>query len=94
MIPLVQISADAKVIERYGADLDLVIDTTSEDALRDVQTKVAETASGRYAPRLYTRGVTEFQLTRGLLGLSINQRLKMPLDKSLMHPPQLPHAGY
>ena len=28
-------------------------------------------ASGAYVPKLYSRGVTEFQLTRGLLGLSM-----------------------
>jgi altronate dehydratase len=73
MLPLLQISTVADVISRYERDLDLTLDG-SADNLRGAEAiynLIAKTASATYQPKLFTRGVTEFQLTRGLLGLSM-----------------------
>ncbi len=73
MIPLVQVSATGEVVRRYEGDLDRVLEggTPPEAVVAVLEGLVAEVASGRYAPRLYARGMREFQLTRGLLGLSM-----------------------
>jgi len=73
MIPLIQVSTDPGVVERYEADLDRTLDgtTNAEAIVESLIYLVSETASGVFVPRLFSRGVTEFQLTRGLLGLSM-----------------------
>ena len=73
MLPLVQVSADPVVAERCGSDLDRVIrlDRNLAEIVADLAVLVAEVASCRYRPKLWARGVTEFQLTRGRLGLSM-----------------------
>ena len=73
MIPLVQVTADASVAERYGGDLDrvLTLDRDVRDLVGELAALVADAASRRYRPKLWSRGVTEFQLTRGRLGLSM-----------------------
>ena len=57
----------------YGDDLDRVFAPDGGvDAIVDaLAALVADVASGRYRPALWSRGVTEFQLTRGRLGLSM-----------------------
>ena len=73
MIPLVQVTADAAVAERYAGDLDrvLTLDRSAGGLVEELAALVADAASRRYLPRLWSRGVTEFQLTRGRLGLSM-----------------------
>ena len=73
MIPVVQVTADASVAERFGGDLDrvLALDRSAESLVEELAALVADAASRRYLPRLWSRGVTEFQLTRGSLGLSM-----------------------
>ena len=73
MLPLVQVAADPAVAERYGSDLDRVLAPESEGAatVAALAALAADVASSRYRPRLWSRGLTEFQLTRGLFGLSL-----------------------
>ena len=73
MLPLVQVTADPAVAERYGVDVDrvLVLDGSVDVLAGELASLVAEVASCRYRPKLWSRGVTEFQLTRGRLGLSM-----------------------
>ena len=73
MLPLAQVTADVAVAERYGNDLDrvLVLGQDTAGLVRDLATLVADVASCRYRPKLWSRGVAEFQLTRGRLGLSM-----------------------
>ncbi len=66
MVPLIQTSTDSKTIEKYGKDLDL----TSVD-VDEMLTLITEVASRRYIPILHGAGNTDFQLTRGLLGVSM-----------------------
>ena len=73
MLPLVQVTADPAVAERYGVDVDrvLVLDGSVDVLAGELASLVTEVASCRYRPKLWSRGVTEFQLTRGRLGLSM-----------------------
>ena len=73
MIPMLQVSANAPVAERFSGDLDLLLEEglptgAASDALLAL---LAEAASRRYTPKLYASGMSSFQLSRGLLGLSM-----------------------
>ena len=66
MVPLIQVSTDATTQANYGADLDLAtVDVEELLAL------IIEVASRQYTPKLHGKGNTDFQLTRGLLGISM-----------------------
>ena len=66
MVPLIQVSTDVTTQANYGADLDLA--TADVDELLAL---IVEVASRRYTPKLHGKGNTDFQLTRGLLGISM-----------------------
>ncbi len=66
MVPLIQVSTDTATQAAYGADLDLT--TADVDALLAL---ILEVASRQYTPKLHGKGNTDFQLTRGLLGISM-----------------------
>ena len=66
MVPLIQVSTDTATQSNYGADLDLA--TADVDELLALIVKVA---SRQYTPKLHGKGNTDFQLTRGLLGISM-----------------------
>ena len=73
MIPLIQVSGDAATAERWEADLDAVLDQ-EEDAERlcgRLLELLGRVASAEYIPRLYGQGNTDFQLSRGRLGISM-----------------------
>jgi hypothetical protein len=63
MIPLLQFSTDTTTQSTYSSDLDQ-IDTNLLDL-------VLEVASRQYIPKLFAKGNTDFQFTRGLLGISL-----------------------
>jgi len=70
MVPVVQITADETAYRRYADDLDLVLGGEPawwHTAMLDLLSRVA---SRSYEPKLYGQGNTDFQLTRGLLGVS------------------------
>ena len=73
MIPLVQASSDEKTLQKHAEDLDTPLPeggpstTWAEAMLR----AVLATASREYTPKLYGAGNTDFQFTRGLLGVSM-----------------------
>ena len=73
MLPLVQVTAEPELAEQYGGDLDRVLapEQGIEATVAALATLIADVASARYRPALWSRGVTEFQLTRGRLGLSL-----------------------
>ena len=66
MVPLIQVSTDSKTQTTYGRDLDLA----SVD-VDNLLTLIVEVASRRYTPKLHGKGNIDFQLTRGLLGVSM-----------------------
>jgi altronate dehydratase len=71
MLPVIQVTADAETAARSGADLDLVLD--GEPALWADQLLgvVRAVASREFVPKAVARRDTDFQLTRGLLGVSM-----------------------
>ena len=73
MIPLLQLSGHDQTCRRFGADLDarLSSEASSDAIVRELTSLIAETASRRYVPKLFGQGHSQFQLTRGLLGLSL-----------------------
>ena len=66
MVPLIQVSTDSATQASYGSDLDSV--SANVD---DLLALIIEVASRRYTPKLHGKGNTDFQLTRGLLGISM-----------------------
>ncbi len=73
MIPLMQTSGDARTVKRFGKDLDLALDPkAAPDALAQaLLEKLSTVLSRQYVPRLFAQGNTDFQMTRGYLGLSL-----------------------
>ena len=74
MIPLLQISADGETAARYGGDLDRVLDARAEDSeaeAKELLKLLVDTLAKGYVPRLWSAGNTDFQITRGFLGLSL-----------------------
>ena len=73
MLPLAQVTAEPGVAAVYSNDLDRVLtpERGVDTIVAELAALVADVASGRCRPALWSRGVTEFQLTRGRLGLSM-----------------------
>ncbi|RMF85784.1 MAG: altronate hydrolase, partial [Nitrospinota bacterium] len=74
MVPLLQGTTDEATRQRYEEDLDLVVtgsSLTPELWAVQVLEKILQVASRVYTPRLYQSGNMSFQLTRGLLGISM-----------------------
>lgn len=66
MVPLVQVSTDTTTQENFGSDIDL----GSVD-VEEMLGLIVAVASREYVPKLHSRGNIDFQLTRGLLGVSM-----------------------
>jgi altronate dehydratase len=71
MIPLVQISSDPETSEKYAEDLDVELEGNSALWTEQMLEAVAAVASREYTPKLFGAGNTDFQFTRGLLGVSM-----------------------
>ena len=71
MIPLVQASSDPETLERYAEDLDVHLEGDPSGWTEQMLEKVAAVASREYVPKLFESGNTDFQFTRGLLGVSM-----------------------
>ncbi len=71
MIPLVQVSSDPETIRNHADDLDVLLDGDPEGWTQQVTETVAAVASREYTPKLLGAGNTDFQFTRGLLGVSM-----------------------
>ncbi len=71
MIPLLQASSDPGTIERHAEDLDAVLDGDPSVWTEQMLEAVAAVASRDYVPKLFEAGNTDFQFTRGLLGVSM-----------------------
>ncbi len=66
MVPLIQVSTDSNTQSAYGVDLD----STSVD-VDEMLALIVKVASRQYTPKLHGKGNIDFQLTRGLLGVSM-----------------------
>ena len=71
MIPLVQTSSDPQTLRRHDEDLDVALQGEPDTWPGQMMETVAAVASREYTPRLFAAGNTDFQFTRGLLGVSM-----------------------
>lgn len=74
MIPLIQATTDETTASIYADDLDTISsgdDWTPESFSSTMLDVILQVASRQYTPKLYGKGNTDFQFTRGLLGLSM-----------------------
>jgi hypothetical protein len=74
MIPVLQVATDDPTARRFRHDRDHLVDASHgdvEEIERDLLGLVCRTASQDYAPRLWSAGCVDFQLTRGRLGVSL-----------------------
>ena len=71
MIPLLQVSAVEGVVSRFREDLDGVHERGDGPWAGGLLELVLRAAARKQRPRLWERGVTDFQITRGLLGVSM-----------------------
>jgi len=71
MFPLLQASADPDTIQRHADDLDALLEGDPSVWTEQLLETVATVASREYTPKLFEAGNTDFQFTRGLLGVSM-----------------------
>ena len=71
MIPLLQASSDPETLEKHAEDLDVLLENDASEWTAQVLRSVAAVASREYVPTLFEAGNTDFQFTRGLLGVSM-----------------------
>jgi altronate dehydratase len=71
MIPLLQITDRPDVAEAFGPDMDLLLQGDPAAWPEAILKRIAAVATGDYSPQLYTLGNVDFQVTRGLLGVSM-----------------------
>lgn len=71
LVPVVQFSGEPPLIERYGPDLDLALSGAAATWLSQLWGRLSEVLAGVYTPSLARQGNIDFQITRGLLGVSL-----------------------
>ncbi|MBA3426577.1 MAG: UxaA family hydrolase, partial [Rubrobacter sp.] len=71
MFPLLQASSDPDTIRDHADDLDVLLEGDSAGWTEQLFDSVATVASREYTPKLFEAGNTDFQFTRGLLGVSM-----------------------
>ncbi len=71
MLPVLQISTVPSVREVYASDLDLVLSDAPEENARWIAEMLLKTASRNYTTVSMRQKNTDFQFTRGLLGVSM-----------------------
>jgi altronate dehydratase len=71
MIPLLQASSDPETLRKHAEDLDVILEENASGWTGQMLEAVAAVASREYVPKLFEAGNTDFQFTRGLLGVSM-----------------------
>jgi altronate dehydratase len=73
MIPLLQVGSEGNIDSRYSASIDILLSGESDSATseNELLKLVCDTAAGEYAPRRWVDCNIDFQVTRGLLGVSL-----------------------
>ncbi|MFN8453328.1 MAG: UxaA family hydrolase [Anaerolineae bacterium] len=71
LVPVIQLTAAETVQQRYGQDLDLNLAGASGAWAEQIMQLLAQVLSGQYSPKLHRQGNIDFQITRGLLGISL-----------------------
>ncbi len=71
MVPLLQVTADPKTYQLHGEDLDLALRGEPSGWADRLLESILSVAGREYRPKLHRGGDTDFQITRGLLGVSM-----------------------
>jgi hypothetical protein len=71
LLPVVQVTAEESVEQRFAADLDLILGGDPALWAQTLLDLTVDVLSQRYAPKLTQQGNIDFQFTRGLLGVSL-----------------------
>lgn len=71
LVPVLQVTADEGVESRFGADLDLVLEGDGAGWSGQMLERIAALIAGEFTPKLHGQGNIDFQITRGLLGVSM-----------------------
>ncbi|MBI2504695.1 MAG: UxaA family hydrolase [Candidatus Latescibacteria bacterium] len=71
LVPLVQVSGTEPVLRAYRGDLDLALEGEPEGWSQQLLQLLLEVASRRQSPKALAQGNIDFQITRGLLGISM-----------------------
>ena len=70
-VPVIQVTTDEALEAQYADDLDLILGGEPAQWTNILLQRLLAVAAGQYTPKLYDQGKTDFQLTRGLLGISL-----------------------
>ena len=71
LLPVIQATAEPAVQARYGQDLDLALVGDPAHWPDQILALLVEISAQRYTPRLAQQGNIDFQISRGLLGISL-----------------------
>ena len=71
MIPLAQASSDPETLRNHADDLDALLDGDPETWTEGLLETISAVASREHTPKLFAANNTDFQFTRGLLGVSM-----------------------
>ncbi|MDQ3397740.1 MAG: UxaA family hydrolase, partial [Deinococcota bacterium] len=71
LVPLLQVMIKEVEQGRYAKDLDLILRGASDRWAALMLQRLVDVATHKYLPKLYAQGNTDFQFTRGLLGISM-----------------------
>ncbi|RKN75806.1 UxaA family hydrolase [Paenibacillus ginsengarvi] len=70
-VPMLQLAAEPAIQQTYESDLDLQLTGDSDGWTAQIMERCKQILEHTYTPRLYQKGYTDFQLTRGHLGFSL-----------------------
>ncbi len=71
LLPVLQVTSNPDINPDYATDLDAVLTQPDSDWTQQLLDLVVDTLARRYTPRFSASGDTQFQITRGLLGVSL-----------------------
>jgi altronate dehydratase len=74
MVPTLQVASADSAANAFAGDLDWIIDDAqcvARDVRDELLSRIRDTVTSDYSPNAWSRGHTNFQLTRGLLGVSL-----------------------
>ncbi|GGD98335.1 UxaA family hydrolase [Paenibacillus nasutitermitis] len=70
-VPMLQVASEPAVQQTFANDLDLMLTGNPADWNSRILERCKQIMEHSYTPRLYQQGNVDFQLTRGLLGVSL-----------------------
>jgi altronate dehydratase len=70
-VPMLQMASDPAMRQNHGQDLDLLLAGNPNDWIPQILERGKQIMEHSYVPRLFRQGNTDFQMTRGFLGISL-----------------------